>query len=74
MRGLNDINGETRIADGAQKGVELEIADELGSRWRDVGRVKVVEDVGYFANGYPVVTFVCNETLLLGHVLVRAHG
>lgn len=49
---------------------EEEVADELRA-WRcNVCRVQIVPDVGNLADGNPVVTFVRNEALFDGQILL----
>ena len=70
LLGAHYVDREAWVANRGQKCVQLEVTDVLGTRGHNVRRVQVVPDVGNFADGDPVVAFVCDEALLKRQVVV----
>ena len=70
----HDVDCETRVPDRTEESVQLEVWNVLRAWRHNVCRVEIVPDVEDFADGDPMVTLMCNETLLLRHVCVLYRG
>ena len=68
MLGTHDVNGEARVSNGAKEGIQLEVTNELGAGRHDICRVQVIPDVCNFTDSDPMVSFMSDEALLIGHV------